>query len=166
MRVASVRSFGMLAKGYATTTSTEAFIMSMIPATSNGSITRLALACLTVGFAFPVHLAESKAVSLNQIVDFKDVASIRVLCTPEREFVRIALTPELLIANYQSSFELDRSASTWDKFEHSAAHTTLETSGERGDHRWAILFRDSSGRTKRTLVIDRKRRLANLDGKV
>jgi hypothetical protein len=88
-----------------------------------------------------------------------------VICTPERQLVRIALTPERLLANYQSSFELGRSAPSWPKFEHSAEQTTLEGIGDKGDHRWAILFRDSAGRTKHTLAIDRKRRLANLDGK-
>lgn len=140
--------------------------MSVIPATGNRPTAMVAFLWLTIAFPFgAVAIADSKPVSVNEIVDLKSVTSIRVLCTPERELVRIALTPELLIANYRSSFELDRSASAWNEFKRSAEHTTLEHSGERGDHRWAILFRDFAGRTKHTLAIDRKRRLANLDGK-
>jgi hypothetical protein len=139
--------------------------MFMIPAIDNRPVVRVAVLWLSIAFPFTaLATADSKTVSVNEIVDLKSVTSIRVLCTPERELVRIALTPELLIANYRSSFELDRSASTWNEFERSAERTTVERSGERGDHRWAILFRDSAGRTKHTLAIDRKRRLANLDG--
>lgn len=108
--------------------------------------------------------ADSKQTSMNRIVNLEDVISIRVLSTPEREFVRTALTPELLLANYRSSFELKHAAPTWKEFERVVERTTLERSGEKGDHRWAILFRDSAGRTKHTLAIDRKRRLANYDG--
>jgi hypothetical protein len=140
--------------------------MLMIPAIDNRLFVRTAVLWLSIAFPFVVMAtADSKPVSVNEIVDLKSVTSIRVLCTPERELVRMALTPELLIANYRSSFELDRSASTWNEFERSAERTTLEGIRDRGDHRWAILFRDSAGRTRHTLAIDRKRRLANLDGK-
>ena len=110
------------------------------------------------------HAAESKQVSLNKVVNLDGVVSIKVLSTPERETVRIALTPELLLANYRSSFELSRTAPGWKEFERSVERTTVEHSGDRGDHRWAILFRDSAGRTKHTLAVDRRRQLANFDG--
>jgi hypothetical protein len=109
--------------------------------------------------------ADSKSVSVSQIVGMESLSSIRVICTPEDQLVRLALTPERLLANYESSFELERSAPSWSKFEHSAQQTTLEDSGDRGDHRWAILFRNPSGQTEHVLAIDRKRRLANFDGK-
>lgn len=111
-----------------------------------------------------IRAADSKQTSMDRILDLEKVASIRVLSMPERDFVRAALTPELLLANYRSSFELKRAAPNWKGFEQAVKRTTLEGSSERGDHRWAILFRDSAGRTKHTLAVDRKRRFANLNG--
>jgi hypothetical protein len=140
--------------------------MSTIRAIISLRLIKIAVLWLTIALPFAAAAAaDSKRVSVNEIVDLKSVTSIRVLCMPEHILVRIALTPELLIANYRSSFELERPASKWAEFERAAERTTLEDSGERGDHRWAILFRDSAGRTRHTLAVDRTRRLANLDGK-
>src|SRR2546423_11297231 len=90
------------------------------------------------------NAADLESVNVSQIVGIQNVSSIRVICMPEYQTVRLALTPERLLANYESSFELQRSSPSWPSFEDSAQQTTLVDSRDRGDHRWGILFRNSA----------------------
>jgi hypothetical protein len=133
---------------------------------TTGNIMRLItlwlLILMPTGLAFS---ADRKQVTMREVLDLGKVTSIKVLSLPEEVLVRAGLTPDLLIANYRSYLDLDRSTPRWKMFEESMERTVLEPTDERADYRWAILFRDAQRRTEHTLAVDRLKRVAEFDGK-
>lgn len=121
------------------------------------------LTALSLGDAFAEN---PRRIRLDTLIDLEKIESIRLVTVPESHSVRVALTPERLLANFTQTLELKATDDRWHGFLQAVRRTTVERGPDRGDHRWAILFRDSGGRTKNTLAIDRRQRVANLNGQV
>jgi hypothetical protein len=78
----------------------------------------------------------------------EQVERVEILYFPERVLVRAALTPERLEQLYQYKLEIRnvRNSAEWEQLRSLLSTTSVTPSGQRYDHRTAVLLFDQSGR--------------------
>lgn len=106
-------------------------------------------------------------VKLSELIELDRVSSVKVICYPEENTVRAALTPDMLLSLYQRKIQIYNGESKiWISLVKALDHTTLTIGGNSGDLRWALIFKDARGDTIKHLSIDRRKKVAILDSKI
>jgi hypothetical protein len=105
----------------------------------------LALALLVLAFTIPTDAQTETAKLLSAAVE--QVHRIEILYFPERVLVRTALSPERLEQLYRYKLEIRdvRESSEWQRLPSLLRETSVKRSGQRYDHRTAVLLFNKDG---------------------